>query len=242
MATAQRVNEHGQAIGPEVAGWTPRPMPERGPLTGRHCVVDVLSAEHADGLWRTVGRGNPDSAWTYSAFGPFDRTTAGRTSFRSYLDALIALPDAQARVILSAQHAPVGVACFLRLDAGNGSAEVGHVMYSTALQRTTAGTEAMYLLAGHAFTLGYRRYEWKCDALNEPSRRTAHRLGFTYEGRFRQAAIYKGRSRDTDWFSITDDEWADLAPAYRAWLDPANFVAARQRRPLAAFLRDARPT
>jgi RimJ/RimL family protein N-acetyltransferase len=113
--------------------------------------------------------------------------------------------------------------------------EVGHIAYSPALQRTAAATEAMYLMMHRVFELGYRRYEWKCDSLNAASRRAAQRLGFTFEGIFRQAIVYKGRSRDTAWYSIVDREWPLLDAEYRRWLDPANFDAAgRQRSPLAA--------
>jgi RimJ/RimL family protein N-acetyltransferase len=112
----------------------------------------------------------------------------------------------------------------MRVDADNGVVEVGGILLARTLQRTQASTEAMYLLAHHVFdALGYRRYEWKCDSLNEPSRVAAARLGFTYEGRFRNAVVYKGRNRDTDWFSITDAEWPRIRAAHEAWLDPANF-------------------
>jgi RimJ/RimL family protein N-acetyltransferase len=117
----------------------------------------------------------------------------------------------------------VGVASYLRLDHVNGSVEVGSIAYAAELQRTTAATEAMFLMARHVFDdLGYRRYEWKCDTLNEPSRRAAARLGFSYEGTFRNALVYKGRNRDTAWFSITDAEWPAIRSAFEEWLDPAN--------------------
>ena len=118
----------------------------------------------------------------------------------------------------------MGVASYLRIDEEIGSIEVGHILYSPLLQRRRAGTEAMYLMMRRAFDeLGYRRYEWKCDALNEASRRAAARLGFVYEGTFRQATIYKGRNRDTAWYSILDSEWPRLRTAFEAWLQPANF-------------------
>ena len=131
-----------------------------------------------------------------------------------------------------------GRASYMRIDPAQGSIEVGSIQYGAALARTRAATEAMYLLARHAFEdLGYRRYEWKCDSLNEPSRAAARRLGFTYEGRFRQAMVYRGRNRDTDWFSITDAEWPRLRTAYDAWLDPANFDAdGRQQQSLSVLV------
>ena len=134
----------------------------------------------------------------------------------------------------AARRPPVGIATYLRIDHANGTAEVGHISFSTALQRTTAATEAMYLMAAHAFdVVGVRRYEWKCDSLNEASRRAATRLGFAYEGTFRQAVVYKGRNRDTAWFAITDEQWPRIRTAFESWLDPANFDEhGQQRHPL----------
>ncbi len=125
----------------------------------------------------------------------------------------------------------------MRIDAAAGSIEIGSIQYGDSLVRTRAATEAMYLLGRHVFEdLGYRRYEWKCDCLNEPSRAAARRLGFTYEGRFRQATVYRGRNRDTDWFSITDAEWPRLRAAYDVWLAPENFDQdGQQRRSLSAL-------
>jgi len=128
----------------------------------------------------------------------------------------------------------VGMGSYLRIEPAHGVIEVGHLAFSPLMQRTPIATEAMYLMMREAFELGYRRYEWKCDALNAASRRAAERLGFTFEGIFRQAIVYKGRNRDTAWYSIVDREWPALDAAFRAWLDPANFDAAgRQRRSLA---------
>jgi RimJ/RimL family protein N-acetyltransferase len=124
----------------------------------------------------------------------------------------------------------VGVASYLRIDRPVGSIEVGHLRFSSLLQQTPAATEAMYLMMRHAFALGYRRYEWKCDALNAPSRAAAARLGLSFEGVFRQAVVYKGRNRDTAWFAATDRDWAALAPAFERWLDPANFDAQGRQR------------
>jgi hypothetical protein len=136
---------------------------------------------------------------------------------------------------------PVGVASYLRIDPAAGSIEVGHINFSPALQRTVAATEAMYLMMKRAFGLGYRRYEWKCDSLNAPSRAAAARLGFQYEGRFRQAVVNKGRNRDTDWFSILDSEWPALKRAYGQWLSEGNFDAGgRQKRGLAELIKLAR--
>ena len=162
--------------------------------------------------------------------GPF----ADPDAFAAYVGELRAMPATVALAVVLPAGTPVGITSYLRIDHANGTAEVGYITYSAALQRTTAATEAMYLMAAHAFdVVGIRRYEWKCDSLNEPSRRAAARLGFTFEGVFRQAVVTKGRNRDTAWFAITDDEWPRLRAAFEAWLDPANFDdQGRQRSPL----------
>jgi len=139
-------------------------------------------------------------------------------------------------VIDAASGHAAGVASYLRINPAHGSIEVGHINYSPLLQNGAAATEAMYLMMRRAFELGYRRYEWKCDALNDKSRAAAQRLGFTYEGTFRQAMIVKGRNRDTAWYSVIDTEWPALKRAFEAWLDPANFDAeGRQKQRLAAL-------
>ena len=136
----------------------------------------------------------------------------------------------------------LGRAAYLRIQPEAGSIEVGSILYSPALQRTPMATEAMFLMMQHAFeVLGYRRYEWKCDALNEPSRRAAERLGFSFEGIFRQALVYKGRNRDTAWYSIVDGDWPAIRQGYEAWFDPANFEeSGQQKHSLATFLAAAR--
>ena len=163
--------------------------------------------------------------------GPF----ADREAFAAYVAELHAARRRSRWPSCCPTARPVGIATYLRIDHANGTAEVGYITYGSALQRTTAATEAMYLMAAHVFdVVGVRRYEWKCDSLNEPSRRAAARLGFTYEGTFRQAVVYKGRNRDTAWFAITDDEWPDIKAAFERWLDPANFdERGQQRAPLA---------
>jgi RimJ/RimL family protein N-acetyltransferase len=140
--------------------------------------------------------------------------------------------------IVDRQGHAIGIAAYMRIDRANGVIEIGHLNFSRALQRTAAATEAMYLMMRRAFDeLGYRRYEWKCDSLNAPSRRAAERLGFAYEGLFRQATVYRQRSRDTTWFSIIDAEWPSRKAAFEAWLAPENFDRAGvQRKPLSAFM------
>ncbi|KAI1808191.1 acetyltransferase [Daldinia bambusicola] len=200
-------------------------------LAGRYVTLVGLSAAHADPLYPHIS--GPDNAhlWDYMFDGPYDDIA----TFRSSLKAKEISQDPVFYAILSNKKVAgardgkkdegvVGIASYLRIDPGNRSIEVGNLMYSPQLQRTPAATEAMYLMLRHAFEdLGYRRYEWKCHSLNAPSRRAALRLGFTYEGLFRKHFIIKGRSRDTTWYSIVDDEWPGVKQALEAWLDPANF-------------------
>ena len=226
-----RTNEHGQPIGDEVPGWGPRPSVEPVTLTGRTCRVEPLGEGNLDALYDALCVRSPRETWTYIMGGPYD----DRDGFAGHVADLHALPACVPLAIMAPGGQGLGIACYLRIDPANGSAEVGGIVMSSALQRTTASTESMYLMMRHVFDdLGYRRYEWKCDSLNEPSRRAATRYGFRYEGRFRNALVYKGRNRDTDWYSVTDEEWQHLRPAYEAWLDPANFDdRGRQRAPLA---------
>jgi RimJ/RimL family protein N-acetyltransferase len=226
-----RVNEFGQPVGEPVPGWTPRPPIGPVVLTGRHVRLEPLQRALADLLFGPMVAHSPRSTWTYYPYPEFPDV---ESFARDYVDVQLRRPAAQPLAILDPAGSGLGVACYLRIDPANGSAEVGGIVMAAALQRTTAATEAMVLMAQHVFAdLGYRRYEWKCDSCNEPSRRAATRLGFTHEGRFRNAVVYHGRNRDTDWYSITDAEWALLAPAYDAWLAAGNFDAdGRQRRSL----------
>ncbi len=212
-------NQHGQPIG-EPVEWTPRQMPVPVVLTGRYVTVSGLERHHADALYDALARPEDDALWTYR----FDERPQHREAMVVAVAGMLAHPTDVTFVLTPEGRGPGGLATLMRTDAVNGTVEVGSIILARSLQRTPASTEAMYLLANHVFDeLGYRRYEWKCDALNEPSRVAAVRLGFTYEGRFRNAMVYKGRNRDTDWFSITDGEWPRIRAAHEAWLDPANF-------------------
>ena len=230
-----RHNEFGQPIGDPVVAWTTRPRPPRTPIEGRYCRVEPLNVDrHAAQLHEANIEAPDHRRWTYlTADGCPDAD-----SYRRWLSQVTAGDDLFHAIIDGASGRAAGVAAYLRIDPGNGSIEVGHINYSTSLQRTRAATEAMFLLMRRAFDeLGYRRYEWKCDSLNEPSRRAAARLGFTFEGIFRQAVVYKNRNRDTAWFSILDSEWPALRGAYEQWLAPGNFdEQGRQRRALAALI------
>ena len=165
--------------------------------------------------------------WTYLPYGPFHSFT----EFEAWLVALGAGTDPMIHAILdSKSNDVVGIAALMRITPSGGSIEVGHVVFSPQLQRATLATEAMYLMMRRAFELGYRRYEWKCDALNAKSRSAAQRLGFSFEGIFRQATVYKNRTRDTAWFSVIDGEWPALRQAFERWLEASNFDAdGRQR-------------
>ena len=178
--------------------------------------------------------------WTYLAQDPFERYD----DFEAWVARSAESADPQFYAVLSApstdssaaSSAAVGVASYLRITPAAGTIEVGHIHFSPRLQHTPAATEAMYLMMRRAFELGYRRYEWKCDALNAPSRRAAQRLGFSYEGEFRQALVTKGRNRDTAWYACIDREWPALSAAFETWLDPDNFDAnGRQRQALSAL-------
>ena len=225
------MNEFGQPVGAPL-DWTPGPPLVATALTGRTCRLEPLSSVHLDGLYAALCERSPASVWTYMSGGPF----ADRAAFTAYAKRLLATPATEALVVLTPDDEPVGIATWLRIDHAMGTAEVGHITYAAALQQTTAATEAMFLMAAHAFDVaGVRRYEWKCDSLNEPSRRAATRLGFTFEGIFRQAVHYKARNRDTAWFAITDTDWPSLRAEFHRWLDPANFdEEGRQLSPLRA--------
>jgi RimJ/RimL family protein N-acetyltransferase len=218
---ANDVNALGQPVGWLVEGWTPPPHPPREPMLGRTCRLEPLDpAGHAADLHAANRRDTEGANWTYLPYGPFEMLE-GYVAWANVVSGG-ADPQFHAVIELSGGRA-VGVASYLRIDPAAGSIEVGHIHYSPFLQRTVAATEAMYLMMKRVFELGYRRYEWKCNALNAPSRAAAQRLGFSYEGVFRQARVDKGRNRDTAWYAIVDSEWPALDAAFRQWLDPSNF-------------------
>jgi RimJ/RimL family protein N-acetyltransferase len=194
-------------------------------------VKPVDPARDAASLFEANSADAEGRMWTYLGCGPF----ADLAGYRAWLEPMAASDDPFLHVIVDqASNRALGVAAYMRIDPAMGVIEVGHIALSPALQRTTAATEAIWLMMRRVFDeLGYRRFEWKCDSLNAGSRRAAARLGFTFEGIFRQAVVYKGRNRDTAWHSITDGEWPTVDAAFRQWLDPANFdPEGRQRRPL----------
>jgi RimJ/RimL family protein N-acetyltransferase len=212
------VNEHGQPIGFPMPGWQGVRPPPRTPMAGRYCRVEPIDAgRHAEALYRA---NTLERNFTYSGSGPF----ASLDEYRGWIETFCMGDDPLFHAIVDASTGQAaGVASYLRIDPKNGVIEVGHINYSPLLQRSRAATEAMYLMMKRVFELGYRRYEWKCDSLNAPSRAAAQRLGFSYEGIFRQALVYKGRSRDTAWYAMIDSEWPELERAFQRWLDPGNF-------------------
>jgi RimJ/RimL family protein N-acetyltransferase len=190
-------------------------------MRGQFCDLVPLDASHSAALFVAFDADTTGTLWTYMPVGPF----ATAQDYAAWVDTAQHSKDPLFFTIIAKESGqPVGVASFLRIDPANGVVEVGFITFAPALQRTPAATEAMYLMMKRAVgELGYRRYEWKCDALNAPSRNAAARLGFSYDGLFRQATVYKGRNRDTAWFSVLDQDWERLDQAFQAWLNPANF-------------------
>ena len=214
-------NEFNQPVGDLLPNWQPPPFPEPEVLQGSYARLEPLDAgRHSKDLFEANSQAPTDHNWTYLSYGPFDSLE----TYSTWVESASKSTDPQYYSILDqGSQKPLGVASYLRIAPEHGSIEVGHIHYSPRLKGTVAATEAMFLMMQRAFELGYRRYEWKCDALNMNSRRAAQRLGFSFEGIFRQATIYKGRNRDTAWFAIIDREWPLLKDAFVAWLEPANF-------------------
>jgi RimJ/RimL family protein N-acetyltransferase len=215
-------------LGGAVGGWRAPPRPEAVVREGRWVRLEPLGAAHAAALLEANLA--DDSIWDYLSYGPF----ADLASYRAWLDGVAGRPDPMFFALVDREAGlPGGVASLMRIVPEHGVIEVGHICLAPSLQRTRAASEAIYVLLGWAFGVGYRRFEWKCDARNLRSRQAAERFGFSFEGVFRNHMVVKGRSRDTAWFAITDGDWRYLKPAWDAWLDPGNFDSAgRQRRRL----------
>ena len=225
---ADIVNELGQPIGWPVATDLPRPRPEKVRLEGRFCSLVPLDVEaHGGQLWEAFSADMTGVDWTCLPVAPIET----EADFGVFLRAAEASEDPLYFTVLNAEGRAVGHATYLRIDPANGVIEVGYIHFSPLMQRTPMSTEAMYLMMAYVFeTLGYRRYEWKCDALNAPSLAAAKRLGFTFEGVFRQAVVYKGRNRDTAWLSVLDSEWPALKARFERWLDVENFDSKGRQR------------
>ncbi len=225
-----------QPIGASVPDWRARAAPPRTPMQGRLCRVEPLDpVRHGEELFAANKLDVEGRNWTYLSVGPFQRFE----DYRAWLEKVAAQDDPLFHTIIDlATGKAVGVAAYMRIVPAHGVIEVGHINYSPLLQRKPAATEAMFLMMARVFDeLGYRRYEWKCDSLNAASWAAALRLGFRYEGLFRQAVVNKGRNRDTAWFSIIDGEWPALKRAYGEWLAEGNLDGeGRQRRGLAEVI------
>jgi RimJ/RimL family protein N-acetyltransferase len=223
----------------DFSDWHPCPIPDHRPLEGEEiCLVPLHAARHSAELY-SASHKNPGGSdlWTYLPVGPFDTLedfTALQRERENSSDPL------HYAILDRSSEKPVGSIAYLRITPEHGVIEIGHVLFTPQLQRTRAATEVIFLMLRHAFDdLGYRRVEWKCDSLNEPSRRAALRFGFKFEGIFRQHIVVKGRNRDTAWYALLDHEWPPVREAFTAWLAPNNFDAnGRQCQPLAR-LRDA---
>ena len=216
------INEFNQPVGFSVKNWQSRKKPAKSVLKGTYCILESLDIKkHAETLFDALSADNHGESWTYLPYGPFVDCHA----FKDWLKATIAENDTLLYAIIDPKtKQPIGVCSYLRINPEHGSIEVGHLHYSKYLKKTPAATEAMYLMMHHAFEdLKYRRYEWKCHSLNQASRAAALRLGFQFEGIFRQCNVFKGRNRDTAWFSIIDREWPAIKKKFQKWLDAGNF-------------------
>ena len=234
-AVVTDVNEFGQSVGDPVPGWKPRDRPARIGLIGRLVALEPVSTRHVPPLFASLCRPEDGALWTYRTTAP--PTTEG--ALADLTDEWMESTESLTWAVVPTGGEAAGMTSLYRIDPAHGQAEVAAIIYARSVQRTPAATEATYLLMRYAFDgLGYRRFEWKCDALNEPSRQAALRLGFTYEGRFRNHMVTKGRNRDTDWFSVTDAEWPLLKLALQTWLQPDNFDEAGQQRLALSIVRD----
>lgn len=225
--------------GNDLSNWQPRPAPQRQPLAGRFVRLEPLDpGKHGDQLWQALQGPDCDPAlWDYLPYGPF----ASREPFDAWLAGNAHSRDPLFYAVIDlASGRAVGLLSYLRSAPKDGCIEIGHIAFGQAMQRTPGSTEAVWLLARHAFDeLGYRRLEWKCDARNARSLRAAERLGFSYEGLFRQHMLVKGQNRDTAWFSIIDGEWPTRRAAFERWLAADNFSADGQQKQRLEALREA---
>ncbi len=222
-------------LGTPLPNWKIPCRPKKEFITGNYCQLEPLNvAQHANDLWHAYTGDNKAHIWDYLPYGPFNNCS----EFEDFLKTRAqSNEDIFYAIVLCESQQAVGHIAYSRIQPNAGSIEIAHVCFSPLLQKTTAATQAIYLLIDHCFSLGYRRCEWKCNSLNQASKNAAQRLGFTYEGRFRQAVVVKGRNRDTDWYSIIDGEWPALKTAFQQWLDPSNFKELQQKKNLSFFIR-----
>ena len=229
-------NHLQQPIGTPMPDWQGASTPEPVTLSGQFCRIEPLCpTRHGNDLFEAFSADQENRMWTYMFMGPFD----SKQSFFDWITPLKQSRDPLFFAIIDpVSGLAVGIASYMRIVPQMGVIEIGNFLFSSKLQKTPAATEAIHLMLKHAFEdLGYRRCEWKCDSLNQPSRRAAERLGFTYEGLFRQAIVYNGRNRDTTWYAIIDSDWAQISKAHQAWLSADNFdVKGIQKKRLAELL------
>lgn len=217
-----KINELGQPIGDALPNFKPGDLPKMERLEGRYVIVECLSKDkHGADLYEVYGPDSPADMWTYL----FQNPVQSQEEWLALLDQMLTAQDRFYYAIVDKESGKaLGTFALMRINRGSRVIEVGSVTYSPQLKRTRLATEAQYLLARYVFEeLEYRRYEWKCDALNQPSRYAAERLGFIYEGTFRQAVVYKGRNRDTDWLAMIDKDWPAVKIRLEKWLSPDNF-------------------
>lgn len=217
-----KINELGQPIGDALPNFKPGDLPKMERLEGRYVIVECLSKDkHGADLYEVYGPDSPADMWTYL----FQNPVQSQEEWSTLLDQMLAAQDRFYYAIVDKESGKaLGTFALMRINRGSRVIEIGSVTYSPQLKRTRLATEARYLLARYVFEeLEYRRYEWKCDALNQPSRYAAERLGFIYEGTFRQAVVYKGRNRDTDWLAMIDKDWPAVKIRLEKWLSPDNF-------------------
>jgi RimJ/RimL family protein N-acetyltransferase len=224
-------NQFGQLVGASVSNWQAPDFPSHEVLIGRYCRVEPLNINlHGENLFESACEDKLGKMWTYLPYGPF----SNEVEYCSLFTELEFQADQQFYAIVDSKtNSALGVAGYLRINPAAGSIEIGHLSFSPLLQRTTIATESMYLMMKKIFEAGYRRYEWKCNSLNATSKSAALRLGFQFEGVFRQAMVIDGRNRDTAWYSIIDSEWLKLQEMFGAWLAESNFdEGGRQRKSL----------
>lgn len=222
------LNKHGQPVGEIVKDWSVPETPRRTILAGHYCSLAPLESEaHAAELFQAFESDSSGQDWTYLSYGPFP----GPEEFFACIAGQSRSPDPLFFAVIDDESkCAAGLVSFMRMAPAAGTIEIGHIHFSPRIQRRVVATEAIFLMLRCIFSLGYRRCEWKCNALNEGSRRAALRLGFSFEGIFRQAGVVKGRNRDTAWYSMLDREWPALSRAFESWLAPENFTATGDQR------------
>lgn len=229
------MSETDELLGTLLSDWKPKPFPPRASMMGTRCSLEILDVDrHGQALYEADSLDHAGSSWAYLPYGPFE----SRAQHAEWLKAMASTEDPQFFAVMNAGGHPVGVLSFQRVQPMHGVLEIGHVHFSPRLQRTAAATEAIALMLTRTFDeLGYRRCEWKCNDLNATSKRAAVRFGFRHEGLFRQAAVIKGRNRDTAWYSMLDSEWPLARQAFSEWLAPCNFDGAGQQRETLSTIR-----